>query len=63
MVAALLLFSPNPQLPDTVVVALVVVVVVSVLALAVSVRIARRMRAIGDLGQVHDDEPSPPEDR
>jgi HAMP domain-containing protein len=56
MLAALLVQTTN-LLPPLLLAALVAVVLVSLLALLVSLRIARRIRAIGDQGKsIADDE-------
>lgn len=47
-------------LPTAVVIALVAVVLVGLIAVVVSLRIARRLRAIGDQGAPPDDETDAP---
>ncbi len=59
LVAMISIQITRGELSPTVIVALVAIVVVGVLAVVVSLRIARRLRAIGDEGQPLDDDETP----
>ena len=60
MPVALLEQTLGARLPTPVVIALIIIVAASVLALVISLRVARRIRAIGDAGDAQagaDEEP------